>query len=86
MLGLTFKPNTDDKQEAPSLDIIRGLQDGGAHVVAFDPQGMKAARAFTKASILSTMPTMWPAVQMRLSWLRNEMSSGRSIWNASGHP
>lgn len=44
MLGLTFKPNTDDMREAPSLDIIRGLQDRGARVVAFDPQGMKAAR------------------------------------------
>ncbi len=44
VLGLTFKPNTDDMREAPSLDIIRGLQDRGARVVAFDPQGMKAAR------------------------------------------
>jgi UDPglucose 6-dehydrogenase len=44
MLGLTFKPNTDDMREAPSLDIIRGLQDRGARVVVFDPQGMKAAR------------------------------------------
>ncbi|GAB5428285.1 MAG: UDP-glucose 6-dehydrogenase [Devosia indica] len=44
MLGLTFKPNTDDMREAPSLDIIRGLQDRGARVVAFDPQGMEAAR------------------------------------------
>ncbi|WP_297110319.1 UDP-glucose/GDP-mannose dehydrogenase family protein [uncultured Devosia sp.] len=44
VLGLTFKPNTDDMREAPALDIIRGLQDRGAEVVAFDPQGMKAAR------------------------------------------
>ncbi|MBB4051389.1 UDPglucose 6-dehydrogenase [Devosia subaequoris] len=44
VLGLTFKPNTDDMREAPSLDIIRGLQDRGAKIVAFDPQGMKAAR------------------------------------------
>ena len=44
ILGLTFKPNTDDMLEAPSLDIIRGLQDRGARVVAFDPQGMAAAR------------------------------------------
>ncbi len=44
VLGLTFKPNTDDMREAPALDIIRGLQDRGARVVAFDPQGMKAAR------------------------------------------
>ena len=44
ILGLTFKPNTDDMREAPSLDIIRGLQDRGARIVAFDPQGMAAAR------------------------------------------
>jgi UDPglucose 6-dehydrogenase len=49
VLGLTFKPNTDDMREAPSLDIIRGLQDRGARVVAFDPQGMKAAREMTEA-------------------------------------
>ncbi|MFD2646422.1 UDP-glucose dehydrogenase family protein [Devosia albogilva] len=44
VLGLTFKPNTDDMREAPSIDIIRGLLDRGARVVAYDPQGMKAAR------------------------------------------
>ncbi|KKB09810.1 UDP-glucose dehydrogenase family protein [Devosia chinhatensis] len=45
ILGLTFKPNTDDMREAPSIDIIRGLQDRGARIVAFDPQGMAAAEA-----------------------------------------
>jgi UDPglucose 6-dehydrogenase len=44
ILGLTFKPNTDDMREAPSLDIIRGLQDRGASIIAYDPQGMKAAK------------------------------------------
>jgi UDPglucose 6-dehydrogenase len=44
VLGLTFKPNTDDMREAPSVDIIGGLLDGGARVVAYDPQGMPAAR------------------------------------------
>ena len=45
LLGLTFKPNTDDMREAPSLDIIQFLQDQGAIVRAFDPVGMEAARA-----------------------------------------
>ncbi|KRA45682.1 UDP-glucose dehydrogenase family protein [Devosia sp. Root635] len=45
VLGLTFKPNTDDMREAPSIDIVRGLLDKGARVVAYDPQGMAAARA-----------------------------------------
>src|SRR6476661_4827859 len=44
LLGLTFKPNTDDMREAPSLAIIRGLQDAGAHVRAYDPVGMDLAR------------------------------------------
>lgn len=44
VLGLTFKPNTDDMREAPSIDIIQGLVDRGARVVAYDPQGMHAAK------------------------------------------
>ena len=44
VLGLTFKPGTDDMREAPSLSIIQALQDGGARVRAFDPEGMPAAR------------------------------------------
>ena len=44
LLGLTFKPNTDDMRDAPSLAIIRYLQDNGAQVRAFDPKGMDQAR------------------------------------------
>jgi len=43
VLGLTFKPNTDDMRDAPSLDIVPALQQAGARVVAFDPEGMKEA-------------------------------------------
>jgi UDPglucose 6-dehydrogenase len=43
VLGLTFKPNTDDLREAPSLDVIAALQRAGATVAAFDPEGMDAA-------------------------------------------
>jgi UDPglucose 6-dehydrogenase len=45
VLGLTFKPNTDDMRDAPSLDVITTLQDAGAKVRAFDPEGMAAAKA-----------------------------------------
>ena len=45
ILGLTFKPNTDDMREAPSLGIIAGLQAGGAKIRAFDPEGMDEAKA-----------------------------------------
>jgi len=44
ILGLTFKPNTDDMRDAPSLAIVPALQDRGAHVQAFDPEGMGEAR------------------------------------------
>jgi UDPglucose 6-dehydrogenase len=40
VLGLTFKPNTDDMREAPSISLITALQDMGAKVRAFDPAGM----------------------------------------------
>lgn len=43
VLGLTFKPNTDDMREAPSIDIVAGLQAAGAAIVAYDPKGMDAA-------------------------------------------
>jgi len=44
ILGLTFKPNTDDMREASSISIVRALQDAGASIRAYDPEGMKAAR------------------------------------------
>ncbi|WP_375460605.1 UDP-glucose dehydrogenase family protein [uncultured Enterovirga sp.] len=44
LLGLTFKPNTDDMRDAPSIPLIAELQAGGALVRAFDPQGMDSAR------------------------------------------
>ncbi|MCH8153981.1 MAG: UDP-glucose/GDP-mannose dehydrogenase family protein, partial [Proteobacteria bacterium] len=44
VLGLTFKPNTDDMREAPSLDIIPALQGAGASVRAYDPAGLEAAK------------------------------------------
>lgn len=44
VLGLTFKPNTDDMRDSPSLDILPALQRAGAIVRAFDPQGMDEAR------------------------------------------
>ena len=45
VLGLTFKPNTDDMRDAPSIAIIQTLQDAGAKVRAYDPEGMEAAKA-----------------------------------------
>jgi UDPglucose 6-dehydrogenase len=43
VLGLTFKANTDDMRDAPSLDIVPALQAAGGRIVAFDPEGMTEA-------------------------------------------
>jgi UDPglucose 6-dehydrogenase len=45
VLGLTFKSDTDDMRDAPSLVIVPALAAAGADLVAYDPQGMEAARA-----------------------------------------
>jgi UDPglucose 6-dehydrogenase len=45
VLGLTFKPNTDDMREAPSIPLITALQDMGAKVRAYDPIGMEQAKS-----------------------------------------
>ena len=44
LLGVTFKPNTDDMRDAPSIAIVQALQDAGVNVVAYDPEGMDAAK------------------------------------------
>ena len=49
ILGLTFKPNTDDMREAPSVPIIRGLQRQGAKIRAFDPAGMEEAKKILRS-------------------------------------
>jgi UDPglucose 6-dehydrogenase len=44
VLGLTFKPNTDDMRDSPAISVITALQDAGAQINAFDPEGMEQAR------------------------------------------
>ena len=44
ILGLAFKPNTDDMRFAPSIEIIEWLQEKGAEITAFDPQSMEKAK------------------------------------------
>lgn len=56
VLGLTFKPNTDDMREAPSLDIIPALQAKGAKVRAYDPAGIEEAEKLLKDVEYTTGP------------------------------
>jgi UDPglucose 6-dehydrogenase len=51
VLGLTFKPETDDMRESPSLAIIPPLIDKGAHIRAHDPQGMAEAKPLLPGSV-----------------------------------
>ena len=44
MLGLTFKPNTDDMRDSPAIAIAQALIDAGVQVAAYDPEGMEVAR------------------------------------------
>jgi UDPglucose 6-dehydrogenase len=48
VLGLSFKPDTDDMRESPSIEIIQGLQQAGAEIQAFDPVAMEASQEHLK--------------------------------------
>jgi UDPglucose 6-dehydrogenase len=48
ILGVTFKPNTDDMRDSVSLDVIPALQEAGAAISAFDPEGVKEASKLLK--------------------------------------
>jgi UDPglucose 6-dehydrogenase len=52
VLGLTFKPNTDDMRDSPSLTIIPALQQAGATIRAFDPEGMVEAQKVLENVVL----------------------------------
>jgi len=56
VLGLTFKADTDDMRESPAISIITALQDAGAKVRAYDPQGMEQARSVLNAVEYATDP------------------------------
>jgi UDPglucose 6-dehydrogenase len=60
VLGLTFKPNTDDMRDAPSLDILPALQAMGAKVQAFDPEGATKPRSCCPGVDFRPAPTRPP--------------------------
>ena len=51
IFGLTFKPETDDMRDAPSIPIVGRLAEDGAHIRAFDPAGMEQARPMLPQSV-----------------------------------
>ncbi len=56
VLGLTFKPNTDDMRDAPSLDIVPALQKAGAKIKAYDPAGVLEAEKLLDDVDMTTGP------------------------------
>ena len=64
VLGLAFKPNTDDVREAPLLDMINTLCDDGAIVSAYDPEAMDTARPNLPASV-HRMRSLFPSARTR---------------------
>lgn len=54
VLGLTFKPSTDDMRESPSLDIVPALQRAGATIRAYDPEGMREAAKLLDGVVFCT--------------------------------
>jgi UDPglucose 6-dehydrogenase len=56
VLGLSFKPNTDDVRESPAIEVIRMLQNEGAQIRACDPQGRDAASVILDGAVLVDTP------------------------------
>lgn len=56
VLGLTFKPNTDDMRDAPSINIIQTLIDGGAVIHAYDPAGVETSKSLPESVIFGDDP------------------------------
>lgn len=63
ILGLTFKANTDDMRDSPSLDIIPGLIDAGASVSVYDPEGMDEAKKELKHKDINWCSDAFAAVK-----------------------
>jgi UDPglucose 6-dehydrogenase len=58
VLGLTFKPNTDDMRDAPSLVILPQLVKLGAHIRAYDPEGMSEAQKYLDVELCADVNTV----------------------------
>ncbi len=69
LLGLTFKPNTDDMRDAPSLAIVQALEDAGVKVRGYDPEGHGAgAAADAQRRALRRAPMRRPRAPTRSCW------------------
>jgi len=91
VLGLAFKPNTDDIREAPSLDLIRILTEEGAQVRAYDPQAVPAASKVLPRSVDLTEDLMdcvqdAQAVVIMTEWPEVAKADWKAIHAATSYP
>ncbi len=56
VLGLTFKPNTDDMRDSPAIAVVQALPDAGAQVIGYDPEGMENARKLIEGMVCASDP------------------------------
>ena len=68
VLGLSYKPNTDDMRDAPAVDVIKLLRRGGAIVRAYDPVAMNVARKLISNIEFSPTPMRWLRAPMPWWW------------------
>ncbi|MEA2647274.1 MAG: UDPglucose 6-dehydrogenase [Chloroflexota bacterium] len=79
ILGLSYKPNTDDLREAPSLDIIEGLLRRGAHVTVYDPVAMPRAKQVLNAGVVCARDAYGAARQADAIAVVTEWNEFRSL-------
>jgi UDPglucose 6-dehydrogenase len=79
VLGLTFKPETDDMRDAPSLEIVPRLVAAGATVRAHDPEGMAAARPLLPEAVQYTQGALEAAQGADALVLLTEWNEYRNI-------
>jgi UDPglucose 6-dehydrogenase len=56
LLGLTFKPNTDDMRDSPAIAVAQALTDAGVQITAYDPEGMEQAKPLMPAVVMAESP------------------------------
>ena len=89
LLGLAFKPNTDDLREAPAIDIARKLIERGCKVKVHDPVAMERFRARVSRSgrdLLCDSPEKWRTKRTRWCWSPNGSNTASLIgkrWRAA---
>ena len=80
VLGLAFKPNTDDIREAPAIDICRKLLEAGALIQAFDPAAMPNSRSALNDENVAFCPDAYAAAAgVDALWIATEWNEFRNI-------